>query len=158
MEHFLAVVLIELKPSLFCALRFCTVTLQFNARIGSGDVLEKWWRIFADDGLGVVASNVVPLDTIFVDVIEHTQTRFFGLVDFEFGIVRLWPLEVASGAPRLVTPTGRSLVGLGQLDTRTGPEPSVDQDGLQVLAVATSKVAQTATGPDVGQFLCVVFW
>lgn len=100
--------------------------LQFNTRVGSTDVLKKRWRILADDGLGMIATNVMPFDTILVNVVQNPKARFFGLVDFEFSIVGLCPLEVASSAPWLVTPTSRCFISFGQLDTRARPEPAVD--------------------------------
>lgn len=104
----------------------------------------------------MVAADVVPLDSVLIDVVEDAQTRFFRLVDLEFSVVRLGPFEVSSGAPWLVTPTGWDLVRLGQLDARAGPEPTVDQDGLQVFAIATLEVAQATARPDVGKFLCLL--
>lgn len=101
----------------------------------------------------MVAADIVPLDAVLVDIVEDAQARFFGLVNFEFGVVWLRSLEVASGAPRLVAPTGGSLVGFGQFDAGAGPEPSVDQDWLQVLAIAALEIAEATTRPDVGKFL-----
>lgn len=124
--------------------------LQFDVRVGGSNVLEKRRRIFADDGLGVIASNVVPFDAVLVDVIEHAQARFLGLVDFEFSVVGLRSLKMASSAPWLITPTGGSFVGLGQFDAGTRPEPSVDQDGLQIFTITAFEVAQTSARPNVG--------
>lgn len=131
------------------------IILQLDTGIGSRDVLQQRRWVFADDSFGVVATDVMPLDTVFVDVVQHAEARFFGFVDFEFGVVRLWAFEVASSTPRLVTPTGRDFIRFGQFDARTGPKPAVDQDGLQVFTVATFEVAQATTRPDVGKFLCM---
>ena len=133
-------------------------SLQLDAGVSGGDVLEKRRRVFADDGLSVVAANVVPFDSVLVDVVEDTKARFFRLVDLEFSVVRLRPFKVASSAPWLVTPTSWGLVRLGQLDARAGPEPTVDQNRLQVFTIATLEVAQTSTRPDVREFLCLRFF
>lgn len=55
--------------------------------------------------------------------------------------------------PGLISPSGRVGVGGGHLDSGARPEPSVDAGGLEILAVATLEVAETAGGPDVGQIL-----
>ena len=128
--------------------------LQFDARVGGSDEVEQRLGIFADDGLGVVAANVVPFNAVLVDVVEDAETGLSRLVDLEFGVVRLRSFEVTSGTPRLVAPSFRVGVGGGQFHARTGPEPSVDGQRLQIIAVASLEVAQTAAGPDVGQFLC----
>lgn len=128
--------------------------LQFEARVGGSDEVEQRLGVFANDGLGVVAANVVPFNAVLVDIVENTETRLGRLVDLEFGVVRLRSLKVPSGAPRLVGPSFRAGVGRSQLDARTGPKPSVDGQRLQILAVASLEVAQATAGPDVGQFLC----
>ena len=103
--------------------------------------MQKRWRIFADDGLGVIATDIVPLDAVLVDIVENAQARFFGLVNFKFGVVRLSSFEMTSCAPRLISPTGWCLVGFGQFDAGTGPEPSVDQYRLQVFTIASFEIA-----------------
>jgi len=44
--------------------------LQGYTGIAPPDEVEKSGRVFADDGLVVVASDVVPLETVLVDVVE----------------------------------------------------------------------------------------
>ena len=128
--------------------------LQLDAGVGGGDVLEQGGRVLADDRLGVVAADVVPLEPVLVHVVEHAEARLRRLVDVELGVVRLRLLEVAGRAPRLVRPAGRRAVGGRELDARAGPEPAVDDERLQVVAVAALEVAQAPARPDVGQFLC----
>ena len=50
--------------------------------------------------------------------------------------------------------TKSTLVGGGDLGLRTGPEPSVDNDGLQISAVASVEVAFATAGPDVLDSIC----
>ena len=94
--------------------------------------------------LGVIATNIVPNNSVLVDVVEHSQASFGRLVDFELGVVRLRFLKVAGGAPRLSGPAGRFFVGGGQFDARAGPEPAVDDERLEVgTIVAALEVAQS---------------
>jgi len=44
--------------------------------------------VFADDGLGVVASHVVPLDPVPVEVVEDGQTGLFALSAVGLGPAR----------------------------------------------------------------------
>ena len=61
---------------------------------------------------------------------------------------------VSGERPWLVGPAGRGGVCWGHFHSRSGPEPTVDVNWLQILAVATLEVAQTAAGPNVGNVLC----
>ena len=121
------------------------------------DILEELVRILADEGLAVVAGDVVPLDAVRVDVVENAHAGLGAAVDVELGVVGLGhhvSLDgrlVAGGRPGLVGPAGRRRVGRRHLDAGPGPEPSVHGDRLQVVAVAASEVAESARGPDVGQ-------
>jgi hypothetical protein len=53
------------------------------------DKLQQLVRVLADEGLGVVAGNVVPLDPVVVDVVEHAHARLHAPVDVELRVVRL---------------------------------------------------------------------
>ena len=128
--------------------------LELDARVGGSHVLEKSGRVFADDRLGVVTADVVPLESILVDVVQHAEAGLGGLVDVELGVIGLRLLEVASRTPRLVRPTGGRLVGGRQFHSRARPEPTVDDERLEIFAVASLEIAQAAARPDVGQFLC----
>ena len=114
------------KSFFFTYFKIVLLLLEFETGIGSGNVLEKRWRVFADDGLCVVAANVVPLDAILVDVVEDAKAGLGCLVDFKLGVVWLSFLKVTSSAPWLVSPAGGFLISAGQFDSRTGPEPSVN--------------------------------
>ena len=105
----------------------------------------------------MVASNVVPLDSVAVDVVEQAHASLHAAVDVKLRVVRLrhvLALElglVAGEGPGLVGPAGRGGVGGGHLHAGAGPEPAVDRRRLQVLTVASLEVAEAAGGPDVGQ-------
>ena len=51
--------------------------------------LQELVRILAYERLGVVAGNVVPLDAVVVDVVQHAHARLHAPVDVEFRVVRL---------------------------------------------------------------------
>jgi len=126
--------------------------LQGYTGIAPPDEVEKSGRVFADDGLVVVASDVVPLETVLVDVVEDTQASLGRVVDGELGVIGLGGLEVTSGAPWLIAPAGRSAVGLGQLHLSSRPEPSLDDQRFQILTrIAALEVAHAAARPDVRQ-------
>jgi len=90
----------------------------------------------------VVASNVVPFDAIVVEVVQNGQARFSLVI---FTVVGLRAL-VTSG----VRPVSKSaLVSGWDLGLGSGPEPSVDEEWLQIGTVASIEIAFTSTGPDV---------
>lgn len=125
-------------------------SLQPNAAIGGRDVIKQLFGIFANDGLLVVAGDVVPRDAVVVDVVEDRQARLAGLVDVELRVVGLALFLVAGGGPRVVVPAVGGLVGWRHLFAVRGPEPSVDALGLEILAVfAALEVAQSSGCPDV---------
>ena len=130
---------------------------QFQVGTDSLDVLKQLVRVLADEGLGVVAGNVMPFHPVAVDVVEQAHAGLHGPVDVELGVVGLAHVPrlklglVAGVGPRLVAPAGWCGVGGSHLDTGPRPEPSVHCWGLQILVVATLEVAQPAGAPDVGK-------
>ena len=103
----------------------------------------------------MVASNVVPLDPVVVDVVQDAHARLHALVDVKLCVVGLRHVMrdelglVASEGPGLVAPAGRGGVGGRHLDSGARPEPAIDSRGLEILAVAALEVAEPARGPDV---------
>ena len=96
----------------------------------------------------MVASNIVPSHTILVDVVEDPHAGLHGAIDIKFSIVRLSHLDtvvelgfVTGIRPGLVRPTGRGGVGGCHLDPGSGPEPAVDLNGLEVVAVTAFEIA-----------------
>jgi len=45
--------------------------------------------VFADEGLGVVAGDVVPLDAVLIDIVEESHAGFHTAVDVKLSVVRL---------------------------------------------------------------------
>lgn len=123
------------------------------------DELQELVRVLADVGLGVVAGDVVPFDSVLVDVVEDSHASFNRFIDLEFGVVGLGNVAalelslVAGVGPGLVGPARGRGVGGGHLDAGSGPEPSIDDGGLEVFTVTPLEVAETAAGPDVGKVL-----
>jgi len=132
---------------------------DFNIFLGGTCVLEELLAVFAEEGLGVVAGDIVPDDAVLVDVVQDAHAGLDGLVDVEFGVVGLGNVMafklslVTSVRPGLVSPARGVLVSGGHFDAGAGPEPSVDAGGLEILAVAALEVAETAASPDVGKIL-----
>lgn len=127
--------------------------------VGGPHELEQLVRVLAEEGLGVVAGDVVPFDPVLVDVVEDAHAGLDAAVDVELGVVRLGHQLVAElalvarGRPGLVAPAGGRRVGGGHLDAGSGPEPPVDRGRLQVVPLAALEVAQASAGPDVGDVL-----
>lgn len=125
--------------------------LQTKTGIGGRHVVEQLVRVLADDGLLVVAGDVVPGDAVVVDVVQDGQAGLARLVDLVLGVVGLRQLLVSGLAPGVVGPAGGHLVGPGDLVAGRRPEPSQQVLGLQVGAsLAALEVAETARRPDVG--------
>lgn len=96
----------------------------------------------------MVTGNVVPFDSIAVDIVEHTHARLHATVDVKLGVVGLGDvlsleLCLVSGVrPGLVAPAWRSRVGGRHLNSGSRPEPTVNPDGLKILTVTSLEVAQ----------------
>lgn len=83
--------------------------LQLDASVGGLDVVEEFLGVFADERLLVVTSNVVPRNSVVVNVVQNTQAGFVGAIDVEFGIVGLSLLLVTGLTPWIVSPAGWDL-------------------------------------------------
>ena len=127
---------------------------------GSSNKVQELVGIFTNIRLGVIASNVVPFDSILINVVQNSHACFHASVDFKLSIIGLCHLDaivelslVTGVWPRLERPAWRSAVGWGHLHTRSGPEPTIDIDGLEIITVTSFEIAQTAWGPDIGQVI-----
>ena len=96
----------------------------------------------------MVASDIVPGDSILVDVVEDAHAGLDGAIDVEFSVIRLGhfdsviKLGLVSGIrPGLVRPAGWGGVGGRHFDPGPRPEPSVDLNGLEVVAVTAFEIA-----------------
>lgn len=116
--------------------------LERHFRVVGADKVEELLAVLADEGLLVVASNVVPLDTIVVEVVQDGKA---GLTLVVLAVVGLRAAITASVGPI----TQSALVGGRNLGLRAGPEPAIDDGWLQVSAAASVKVAFAAASPDI---------
>lgn len=138
--------LIREKTSCYLKKRVCfvhlLVRLERNLGVAGADKVKQLLAVLADEGLLVVASDIVPLDAIVVEVVQDGQA---GLTFIVFTVVGL-RASVTTG----VGPVSQSaLVSRRDLSLRARPEPSVDNGWLQISTVASVKVAFAAAGPDV---------
>ena len=127
------------------------MTSELYPLVSSSNVVQERIRVLTHEGFGMVAGDVVPGHPVTVDVVQQAQTGLLAAVDVLLSVVWLGNLEVAGGGPGLVGPGGRGGVGGGDLLVRSGPEPAVHTDRLQVLPVAALEVTEPARGPDVVQ-------
>lgn len=102
----------------------------------------------------MIAGDVVPRDSVIVDVIEDRQAGLGGAVDVELGVIGLTGFLVPGLRPGVEAEASRCLIGGRHLFAVRGPEPAVQGLGLEVSAVlAALEVAEPARGPDVGHVL-----
>lgn len=89
----------------------------------------------------------MPHDAVLVEVVEDSEAGLVGAGLCELTVVGLGTAAASSAGP--VTVPAESGVGGGDASGRTGPEPSVDDWGLEISSVATVEVALASRGPDV---------
>ena len=106
-------------------------------------------NIFTNEHLLMVASSIMPGNTIIIDIIEHSQASLCRPVDLLFCIIWLWNISpsklglVASVRPWLEPPERRGRVGRSNPNTGPRPEPSSYADWLEILTVTSVEVAKT---------------
>jgi len=126
-----------------------------QARTGSlGDISvaaagegEEGLGVFAHPGLDVVAGNVVPYNTVVVEVVEDGHAGLVVTVLGELAVIGLTLPRTTGGGP--VTSPSLGGVGGGDTGLAAGPEPSVHHHGLEVGPFAAIEVALAAGSPDV---------
>jgi len=96
--------------------------------------------IFANNGFFMVASHIVPFDTIIIEIIQNSHTGLFPFT----GIGLLF--AGTSGVGPFLERS--SICGI-HLCVVSSPEPSIDVLGEEIISVAAIKVTQTSRGPDV---------
>lgn len=125
-----------------CSCSLAANCLEGNLWVVGANKVKQLIVVLADEWLLVVASNIVPLDAIVVEVVQDGQARLTLIV---FTVIGL-RATISTG----VGPVSESaLVGGRNFGLGTGPEPSVDKDWLQISAVASVKIAFAAASPDV---------
>lgn len=87
----------------------------------------------------------MPVDTVVVEVVEDGQAVLVGATLLELAVVGLRNTDAAVLRPIVLATIG----GGCQLLQLGGPEPSVDRHWLQIRAIASLEVAETAAGPNV---------
>lgn len=115
----------------------------------SGKV-EMSLNVLADDRLLVVAGNVVPFDSISVEIVQNSQARLGVTVLLDLlSVVGLsaWGVESSGEGPVM---EGTRRVGRGQSSLVSRPKPSVNVLGEEIRTVASVKVAKSARGPEIG--------
>lgn len=121
-----------------------TCTLQTNSGVARADKVQQLVGVLAHERLQMVAGNVVPLESVVVEVVQDGQAGLVVTLS-RLAVVRLL-LAVSSGVAPVA---GVALGGRSDLDARAAPEPSVLVRGLQVRSVTAGKVALPAGRPDV---------
>jgi hypothetical protein len=99
----------------------------------------------------VVAGDIVPLNSILIDIIEQAQAGLNLAVDILFSIVWLGYFEMTCIGPGLVAPSG--CIGWGYFLVGSCPEPAIDTCRLQIGAVTTFEVANSTRGPNIINFV-----
>lgn len=92
----------------------------------------------------MVAGDIVPFDTVIVEVVEDRQAGFIITLS-SFSVVGLGLAETAGGTPV----PGISLCGRSDFNSGAGPEPSVDVWWLKISTFASGEVTFTTGCPDV---------
>ena len=95
----------------------------------------------------MVAGNVVPRDAVIVEVIEDGNASLVGPGFPELSVVGLG-LLVSSGPGPVASPAEGG-VGGGNSSGGPGPEPPVDNGGLEVGPVAAVEVTLAPRSPNV---------
>lgn len=84
---------------------------QTDATVGICDITEELFGIFTDERFLMVASNVMPSNTIVVNIVKYRQARFIGAVDIVLRVIRLSDLLVSSLRPWVEAPARWYLIG-----------------------------------------------
>lgn len=120
------------------------IFLQSNARIAGLDKVQQFIGVLADERFQMMAGNVVPLQTVIVEVIQNGQARFV------VALRSLTVIGLSLAIAASVTPIARvPLAGRSDFRARSRPEPSVLVGRLQIGTIASGKIALTARRPNV---------
>jgi len=111
----------------------------------SEDEVEELVAVLADDRLLVSALNIVPLDAVLVEIVEHTDTALVVTALLLLPVVRLGTLQSTGLGPVAVATLARGR----DPSTCGSPVPAVDNGRLQVLPVTSLEVALTTSCPDI---------
>ena len=136
------------------------ISSEFQIWANGLDVFKQLVGVLADEGLGVVAGDIMPLHTVIINIIKKTIASLSGTIDVKLCIVRLGHILafklclVTCEGPGLVAPAWWSGVGWSHLHSRPRPEPSIHICRLEVFPVTSLEVAQATRGPNIGKVVC----
>lgn len=134
---------------LFSSSRPCLVAvvnaLNSNIWIRVAHVLQQRIVLLADERLAMMARNVVPVNAIVVEVVQHGQAVLVGTALLQFAIVWLRLANAAICRPIVLV----AIVGGRKFLQFSGPEPAVDGNRLQIGTIAALEVTNAAGGPNV---------
>lgn len=75
--------------------------------VGVTNVLKESIVLLTDEGLFMVTGNIVPVDTVVIELIEEGQAVLGGSILLEFTVVGLGNIDASAGRPiALVTFVG----------------------------------------------------
>lgn len=122
--------------ALHCASTQCFAILNSQLWICVTDIFQESIILLAHPWLDMMAGNVVPVDTVVVEVVEQSQAVFGGTTLLQFTLIGLWQADAAIFGPIVLGAIG----GWGQFLQFSCPEPSVDGCWLQVGAFTSFEV------------------
>lgn len=89
--------------------------LESDSSVGGSHVVEELIAVLADEGLLVVAGDVMPGDAVAIHVVQHGETGLVRSVDVKLCVVGLTDLLVPGLAPGIEAETVGNLVGRSHL-------------------------------------------
>jgi len=155
-----SIIFLFLKGYMFTAVSYRTSILGVETRMVINKILwdlsfrmcstsksEEFLRVFTNPGLYVVAGNIVPHNTVIVEVVEDGNAGLISASLAELTVVGLGRSTTTSARPV----TSPSLGAVGGCNSGRGsrPEPSVDKGRLKIRTVTAIEVALATRGPDV---------
>jgi hypothetical protein len=93
------------------------IQLKSDSSVGASHVVEEFIAVLADEGLLMVAGNVMPGDAVAVHVVKHGEAGLTRSVDVKLCVVGLTDLFVAGLTPGIEAETVGNLVGRSHLLT-----------------------------------------
>lgn len=131
--------------SLFYDTVFIEMCLDSEVAVCVSDVFQKSIVLFANEWFLVMTSNIVPIYSIVVELIQKGQTVLMSTTLFVFTVVWLWQTNATRFGPITLATVG----GWCDFLQFSCPKPSVGLNWLQVWAVTSFEIAHSSAGPDV---------
>jgi len=123
------------------------ILFDISLRVGMTSESEELLGIFTHPGFDVVTGNIVPHNTVIVEVVKDGNAGLISASLAELTVVGLGSSTTTIARPVSVP----SLAAIGGWDSGRGtrPEPSVDNGRLEIRTVTSIEVAFATRGPDV---------